>query len=44
MAAVCTDPKHDEPCPLPCLACESECDPPSDGDVFLLAEDEENQG
>ena len=22
----CFDPKHDEPCPLPCVACEEECD------------------
>jgi hypothetical protein len=23
----CHDPRHDEPCPLPCAACEDECDP-----------------
>lgn len=25
--AVCVDLRHDDPCPLPCLACEDECDP-----------------
>ncbi len=23
---VCVDPRHDEPCPLPCQACDEECD------------------
>jgi hypothetical protein len=24
---VCTDPRHDTLCPLPCKACADECDP-----------------
>ncbi len=27
MTSQCQDPRHETPCPLPCEACEQECDP-----------------
>jgi len=27
MRMVCKDPRHERPCPLPCEACNEECDP-----------------